>query len=124
MSIKLSNLVSLLEEAAAGQILYVVNAYQDYDGMRFNQASTRIWEDDVVTNISVARVARTEAEMPHGVYVKSLMSLMDIADNAVPFTKHGARGWELDNTEGRLHISPERALRALSEVRSNGMLLH
>lgn len=122
MSIKFSNIVSLLETAIAGQPLYVVNATEEVDGIRINPILDRFWEEDVITTARVSRIAKTEAEVPAGVYAKSMQFIMDLADNVTPMNRYGARGWELDNAEGRLVINPENAIRALSEVRKTGLV--
>lgn len=122
MSIKFSNIVSLLETAAAGKPLYVVNADTELDGVRINPVLDRFWEDDVITTTRVNRVVADEKDMPAGVYAKSMRMIMDLADNVKPVVRYGAHGWELDNAEGRLVITPENALLALSEVRKTGLV--
>lgn len=122
MSIKFSNIISLLETAIAGKPLYVVNATEEVDGVRINPILDRFWEEDVITTARVSRIAKTDAEIPAGVYAKSMQFIMDLADNVTPVTRYGANGWELDNAEGRLVINPENTIRALSEVRKTGLV--
>ena len=122
MSIKFSNIVSLLETAIAGRPLYVVNANEEIDGVRINPVFDRFWEGDVITTTRVSRVAKTDADIPTGVYAKSMKFIMDLAENVTPVNRYGTQGWELDNAEGRLVINPENAIRALSEVRKTGLV--
>lgn len=122
MSIKFSNIVSLLETAIAGKPLYVVNTTEEVDGIRINPILDRFWEKDVITTARVSRIAKSDAEVPAGVYAKSMQFIMDMADNVTPVTRYGAKGWELDNVEGRLIINTENAIRALSEVRKTGLI--
>lgn len=119
MSVNFNNVVTLLNNAAEGKDLYVLTTQNRWDGIYIEPAKDRFFADDLISDKKVhATVPDKSVINASAVHAATVMTMMELADNAVPVVRCGQiLGWDLDNNKGLIRINPAKAKEALANLR-------
>ncbi|MGL5648981.1 MAG: hypothetical protein ACRDDY_14120 [Clostridium sp.] len=113
-----TNVISMLDTASKGQPLQVISTNERWDGVHLEPAKDRIFDTDVIADRAIYGTAKSiKSVIADAVFVKSVNTIMELADNATPVVRAGqVIAWDLDNNMGLLKICPAKAKEALESL--------